>query len=427
MIEHMFVQRSVSMADATVLHVDLDAFYASVEQMKNPQLRGRPVAVGGGVILAASYEARRFGVRAAMSARVARSLCPWLVVVDGSFTDYSEISDRIFDDICRRFTPQVEQISIDEAFLDVSGATHLFGSPGEMGAALRRIVRDETGLAISVGVARTKFLAKVGSRYAKPDGIAVIDPAEEIAFLHSLPVDYIWGVGPVTEAKLHELGIATVGELAHADRRTLQARLGRHGGAHLVALAWNRDPREVTTFHRARSVGAQSSFGGGGRDRAVRHQVLVGLADRVGTRLRKKSRAARTVTVRVRFDDLTAVTRSATLRAPVATTPALVAVAAHLADGGVAEAGDRDVNLLGIQTSNLVVSPHLQLELPFPGSETADVVHAGSVQERSRRRLDHAVDALRERYGKESVGRASLLLGRRRGVPDAFRDLATRD
>jgi DNA polymerase-4 len=277
-------------------------------------------------------------------------------------------------------------------------------------------------------VARTKFLAKVGSRYAKPDGMKVIDPDEEIAFLHSLPVDYIWGVGPVTERKLHEIGIATVGELAYADRRVIEQRLGRGSGAHLMALAWNRDPRIVTRHHRARSVGAQSSFGGGGRDPMVRREILADLADRVGSRLRKKSRAARTITVRVRFGDLSSVTRSATLRAPVATTPALLAVAVHLADDGVLEAGDRDVNLLGIQSSNLVVSPHLQLELPFEEPLGADdVAYAGSVAEMERHRLDEAMDALHERFGKDAVGRASRLLGRRGSVPDEFRELATRD
>lgn len=416
------------MTPAAILHVDLDAFYASVEQVKRPELRGKPVAVGGGVILAASYEARRFGVRAAMPLRIARELCPWLIVVKGSFSDYADLSEQVFDDICQRFTPQVEQISIDEAFLDVSGSTHLFGSPGTIGGELRRAVRAETGLAISVGVARTKFLAKVGSRHAKPDGMTVIDPEDEIAFLHSLPVDYIWGVGPVTERKLGDLGIATVGELAHVDLRVLQQRLGKGAGAHLQALAWNRDPRLVTRHHRAKSVGAQSSFGGGGRDAAVRREILVGLADRVGSRLRKKSRAARTITVRVRFGDLSSVTRSTTLRAPVATTPALVAVATHLADAGVREAGERDVNLLGLQTSNLVVSPHLQLELPFDQAlGVDDVAHAGSVEELIRHQLDDAMDALHERFGKEAVGRASSLLGRRGGVPDEFRELATRD
>ena len=300
--------------------------------------------------------------------------------------------------------------------------------PVEIAVQLRAAVKAETGLVVSVGVARTKFLAKVGSRYAKPDGLCFVDPDDEIAFLHALPVDYIWGVGPVTEAKLHDIGIATVGELAHADRRVLERRLGPGAGAHLLALAWNRDPRMVETYHRAKSVGAQSSFGGGGRDAGRRRKVLVDLAERVGGRLRKKDRAAKTVTVRIRFDDMTSVTRSATLRAPVATTPALVAIATHLADAGAAEAGDRDINLLGISTSKLVTSPHLQLELPFGEAARPRRCHARRVRaERELHELDDAVDSLRERFGKKAVGRASLLLGRGRGVPDEFRDLASRD
>jgi DNA polymerase-4 len=415
------------MVTAPILHVDLDAFYASVEQLRHPELRGKPIAVGGGVVLAASYEARAFGVRSAMPLRRARQLCPQLIVVNGSFGEYSDLSEEVFE-ICERYTPLVQQVSIDEAFLDVSGAVHLFGEPHQIAIDLRAAVKAETGLVVSIGVARTKFLAKVGSRYAKPDGICFIDPEEEIAFLHALPVDYIWGVGPVTEAKLHDIGIATVGELAYADRHVLERRLGPGAGAHLHALAWNRDPRMVETYHRAKSVGAQSSFGGGGRDRGRRRKVIVDLAERVGGRLRKKDRAARTVTVRVRFGDMSSVTRSASLRAPVATTPTLVAIATHLADAGAAEAADRDINLLGISTSNLVTSPHLQLELPFGELLGEDLMRTGSEQERERHELDEAVDSLRERFGKKSVGRASLLLGRGSGgVPDEFRDLASRD
>ncbi len=413
--------------DVPILHVDLDAFYASVEQLRNPELRGKPIAVGGGVVLAASYEARQFGVRSAMPLRRARQLCPRLIVVKGSFGAYSELSEQVFD-ICGRFTPLVEQISIDEAFLDVSGAVHLFGAPGEIAAKLRTEVKDGTGLVVSVGVARTKFLAKVASRVSKPDGLLVVLPDDELAFLHSLPVGLIWGVGAVTEAKLARLGITTVADLAHTHRHVLEKFLGPGSGAHLHALAWNRDPRPVVTQHRAKSVGAQSAFGGGGRDRHTRRKVLVDLAERVGSRLRKKQRAARTITVRMRFGDMTSVTRSVTFRAPVATTPALASIAEYLADQGAAEAGDRDINLLGISTSKLVVSPHLQLELPFAELLGADLIHAGSMQERERHELDAAVDDLRERFGKEAVGRASLLLTRRPGyVPDEFRDLATKD
>ena len=411
---------------APILHVDLDAFYASVEQLRNPALRGKPIAVGGGVVLAASYEARQFGVRSAMPLRRARQLCPRLIVVPGDFSEYGPLSERVMD-VCRRFTPLVEQISIDEAFLDVSGSVHLFGPSAEIAARLRHEVKDETGLVVSVGVARTKFLAKVASRVAKPDGMLVVAPDDELAFLHSLPVGLIWGVGPVTEAKLAQLGITTVAELAHTDRRTLERHLGPGAGAHLHALAWNRDPRPVVTHHRAKSVGAQSAFGGGGHDRGLRRRVLLDLAERVGSRLRKKGRAARTITVRVRFDDMSSVTRSVSLRAPVATTPAIASIAGHLADAGVAESAGRDVTLLAISTSNLTTSPHLQLELPFAELLGADLLRAGSAQERSRQGLDEAVDALRRRFGKEAVGRASLLLQHRRGVPDEFRDLASKD
>jgi DNA polymerase-4 len=411
---------------APILHVDLDAYYASVEQLRDPALRGKPIAVGGGVVLAASYEARAFGVRSAMPLRRARQLCPWLIVVPGHFSEYGPLSEQVMD-VCRRFTPLVERISIDEAFLDVSGSIHLFGPPGDIAARLRREVKEETGLVVSVGVARTKFLAKVASRVAKPDGLLIVDPEEELAFLHSLPVGLIWGVGRVTEAKLAQLGITTVADLAHTDPRILERYLGPGAGSHLHALAWNRDPRPVVTHHRAKSVGAQSSFGGGGHDRALRRRVLLDLAERVGSRLRKKQRAARTITVRVRFDDLSAVTRSVSLRAPVATTPAIASIAEYLADAGVSEAAGRDVNLLAISTSGLTTSPHLQLELPFAELLGADLLRAGSAQERSRQGLDDALDALRERFGKEAVGRASLLLQRRRGVPDEFRDLASKD
>lgn len=413
---------------ASILHVDLDAFYASVEQLRDPDLAGKPIAVGGGVVLAASYEARAFGVRSAMPLRTARRLCPPLVVVPGNFADYLELSDQVFD-ICRDFTPLVEQISIDEAFLDVDGAIHLFGPADAIAREIRRRVKEETGLVVSIGVARTKFLAKVASRVAKPDGLHVVPPDDELSFLHALPVAAIWGVGRVTEQKLHDLGIHTVGELAHTASKTLQRHLGKGVGGHLHALAWNRDPRPVVTTHRAKSVGAQSAFGNGGEDPSARRRILLDLADRIGRRLRAKQRAARTITVRIRFDDMTAITRSTTLRAPIATTPAIAATAIHLAEHGIAEAArDRRVNLLGISTSGLVTAPHLQLELPLAATLGEDLAHAGSAEERNRHELDLALDALRERFGKKAVGRASLMLDTAPGsVPDEFRDLASRD
>ncbi len=409
---------------ASILHVDLDAFYASVEQERRPELRGKPVAVGGGVILAASYEARAYGVRAAMPLSKARKLCPMLIVVDGSFSDYLDISDRVFD-ICRDVTPLVEQISIDEAFLDVSGATHLFGDPATIGSGIRRDVRHATGLAISVGVASTKFLAKVASQVAKPDGMVVVDPATEIEFLHALPVRLIWGVGPVTAKRLAEMGIHTIGELAETKRSFLSRHLGRGAGGHLHALAWNRDARHVLREHRAGSVGAQRAFGGDHRDPTFHRQVIYGLADRIGSRLRKKSRAGRTVSVRVRFADQQVVSRATTLSAPISSTAAIAQIAEHLVDVAITEAADgRGLSLIGISLSKLVVSPHLQLELPLDLRGDGAVTRGGSVRDLERTALDAAVDQLRERFGKETVAKASSILRGSRGVPDEFGDLA---
>ena len=245
---------------ATILHADLDAFYASVEQLLDPSLRGKPIAVGGGVVLAASYEAKAFGVRGGMSGRKARELCPQLIFVGGHFSEYQRLGDAAIA-ILGDFTPLVERISIDEAFADVAGCTHLFGAPAEIAATIRRRVRTELGLPISVGVARTKHLAKIASQVAKPDGLVVVDPATELEFLHDLPVGLMWGVGPVTRAKLAEQGIFTIGQLANTPGRSLERLLGHAAGEKLRSLAWNRDPREIRTHHRARSAGAQSALG----------------------------------------------------------------------------------------------------------------------------------------------------------------------
>ena len=245
---------------ATILHADLDAFYASVEQLLNPSLRGKPIAVGGGVVLAASYEAKAFGVHGGMSGRTARELCPELVFVGGHFSEYQRLGDAAIA-ILGDFTPLVERISIDEAFADVAGCTHLFGAPAEIAAPIRQRVRTELGLPISVGVARTKHLAKIASQVAKPDGLVVVDPATELEFLHDLPVGLMWGVGPVTKAKLADQGIVTIGQLANTPGRSLERLLGHAVGEKLRSLAWNRDPREIRTHHRARSAGAQSALG----------------------------------------------------------------------------------------------------------------------------------------------------------------------
>jgi DNA polymerase-4 len=408
---------------ATILHVDLDAFYASVEQMKRPELRGKPIAVGGGVVLAASYEARAFGVEAAMPVGRARRLCPQLIVVDGSYADYADLSDAVFD-ICRSFTPFVEQISIDEAFLDVSGARRHFGPPHRLARELRARVREDTGLVVSVGAARSKFLAKVASRVAKPDGLVVVEPEHELEFLHPLPVGHIWGVGPVTERRLAEMGITTIADLAAFDPAALEGRLGRSHGRHLHALAWNRDPRPVVLRRSAGSIGAQSAFGGSRRDPGFHRRVLARLADRVGFRLRRKGRAGRTIGVRVRFDDMQAVTRATTLSAPVSSTEAIFDVGVHLTARAVAEAAaGRGLSLLGVRVSGLEVDPHVQLELPL-GSEGGGLRTPGSEAALARAGLDGAVDALKRRFGKTVLGPASLILDGSRRVPDEFGDLA---
>lgn len=317
-------------SEATILHADLDAFYASVEQLLDPTLRGLPIAVGGGVVLAASYEAKAFGVRGGMSGRTARELCPQLVFVGGRFGEYQRLGDAAIA-ILGDFTPSIERISIDEAFADIAGCTHLFGLPAEIAAKIRHRVRNEIGLPISIGVARTKHLAKIASQVAKPDGLVVVDPATELSFLHDLPVGLMWGVGPVTEARLKQEGIFRIGQLADAPGRRLERMLGHAVGEKLHALAWNRDPREIRTHRRARSAGAQSALG---RQPAVERVVaptLLRLADRVATRLRAKALSGRTVTVRVRFADMRAVTRSVTLDAPISATVALAEIATELA------------------------------------------------------------------------------------------------
>src|SRR5438128_1899199 len=301
---------------ATILHADLDAFYASVEQLLDPSLRGKPIAVGGGVVLAASYEAKVFGVRGGMPGRQARALCPQLIFVDGHFAHYQRLGDAAIK-VVGDFTPLVERISIDEAFADVTGCTHLFGPPAEIACAIRRRVRAELGLPISVGVARTKHLAKIASQVAKPDGLVVVDPEAELEFLHPLPVDLMWGVGAVTKARLAEIGVLTIGQLAKTPGWSLSRLLGPAAGEKLAALAWNRDPREIKTHRPAGSAGAQSAIGRKPAEERVFRPTLLHLADRICTRLRANSKPRRTVTVRVRFASLDSAPRSITPDAPL--------------------------------------------------------------------------------------------------------------
>ncbi len=416
------------MTGPTILHADLDAFYASVEQLLDPALRGRPIAVGGsargGVVLAASYEAKAHGVAGGMAGSQAARLCPSLTFVRGHFARYQELGDRVMV-ILGDVTPSVQRISIDEAFLDVSGSTHLFGPPAAIGAHLRRRVREEVGLPISVGAARTKHLAKVASQVAKPDGLVVVEPADERAFLDPLPVRLMWGVGPVAERRLAERGIHTIGDLARAPGKEMERLLGHAVGARLSALAVNEDPRRVATPARARSVGAQSALGRREAEPALVRAVLGHLAERVAGRLRDRARAGRTVTVRVRFAGMRSVTRSLTLAAPVATTLTLTEVAEQLTWQAIRDEGRPvvEISLLAISVSNLAVQNGVQLELPLPPE---DPRRPGSATGAARFALDRSMDAVRRRYGRDAVGYLPAVLQRAGGVPDDFRELAER-
>ncbi len=410
---------------ATILHADLDAFYASVEQLLDPSLRAKPIAVGGGVVLAASYEAKAFGVRSGMSGRRARELCPQLIFVGGHFKDYQRLGDAAIN-VLNDFTPLVERISIDEAFADVAGCTHLFGPPAEIARAIRRRVRDELGLPISVGVARTKHLAKIASQVAKPDGLVIVDPDTELDFLHDLPVELMWGVGPVTRARLADIGVLTIGQLARTPGWSLERLLGPAASEKLNALAWNRDSRQINTRRHARSAGAQSALGRKPAQERIFIPTLRHLADRVGSRLRAKSRPGRTVTVRVRFADLRSVTRSVTLDAPVSATAILAEIAEQLVRSVLAQHPDeKTISLLAISVSHLEKHPDLQLELPL-GLE-GEERRPGAKRGMARWMADRAVDMIRHRFGWEAVGYGSVALGLSRSVPDEFRELAERE
>lgn len=413
---------------ATILHADLDAFYASVEQLLDPALRGRPIAVGGGpnggVVLAASYEAKAFGVQGGMPGWRAARLCPALRFVRGSFAEYQRLGDAVMD-VLRGITPVVERISIDEAFLDVSGATHLFGPPEAIARLVRERVRSDVGLPISVGAARTKHLAKIASQVAKPDGLVVVQPGTEREFLDPLPVGLVWGVGPVHQQRLAERGIRTIGELAQTPSSAVEHLLGQAVGHKLSAMAHDEDPRRVVTDRRARSVGAQSALGRRRPEAEDVRAVLAHLADRVSRRLRAKDRAGRTVTVRVRFAGMTSVTRSRTLAQPVASTLTLTEVAEHLAWSAIHDAPPgTEITLLGISVSNVaeqrVVQPELDLrpEDPWrPGSATGS----------ARRAVDGSMDRIRTRFGGDAVGYLPAVLRRGAAVPDEFRELAEHD
>jgi DNA polymerase IV len=417
-------------SDATILHADLDAFYASVEQLLDPSLRNRPIAVGGGVVLAASYEARRYGVRSGMTGWRARQLCGDLQFVAGHFHRYQQFGDDVVS-IFHDFTPRVERVSIDEAFLDVTGAIHLFGPPSEIAAAVRQRVREEIGLPLSVGVARTKHLAKVASQVAKPDGLIVVNPADERGFLHPLPIRLIWGVGPTTERRLHEAGIHTIGQLADTESPILAGLLGHAAGTKLGALSANVDARKVQTPSRSKSMGAQAALGRRQANPEQIRETLGYLVDRVAGRLRKANVAGRTVTVRVRFAHLRSVTRSATLPVAISTTLTLTEVAEQLGRSAIAENDwEQEITLLAISVSNLCPEHSLQLELPLELPELRRSEgrrrHRGAEVEVSRWGVDRSVDAIRDKFGRAAVGYATAVFSGADRVPEAFRELAER-
>jgi DNA polymerase-4 len=414
---------------ATILHADLDAFYASVEQRDDPRLRGRPVAVGGGVVLAASYEAKRAGVRTAMPGWQARAACPGLVVVRPRFEAYSAASRAVFE-VFRDTTPQVQGVSIDEAFLDVAGLHRIDVPPVQIAARLRARVRDEVGLPITVGVARTPFLAKVASRVAKPDGLLLVEPDDEDAFLHPLAVEVLWGVGEVTARRLRAVGLTTAGEVAALPVGVLVGLLGPAAGRHLHAVVHGRTAERVVTGRSRGSIGAQRALGRGPHDEASVRAALLGLVDRVCRRLRGAHRAARTVVLRLRFADWSRATRSHSL--PVATTSGdrLAAVALGLLAAAAALVDARGLTLVGVALTGLepdaAVQPELALEAATRGRADASDLRAGRGARDRGAGLDAATDAVADRFGSGALVRASLL---RRGeglavplLPDAVDD-----
>ena len=386
--------------DASILHADLDAFFASVEQRDDPRLRGRPVIVGMGVVLAASYEARAYGIHSAMGGAQARTLCPQAIVVAPRMSAYAEASKavyRVFDDT----TPLVEGLSIDEAFLDVRGMRRLAGTPAEIAALLKRTVLERVGLPITVGVARTKFLAKVASGVAKPDGLLVVPPDRELAFLHPLEVERLWGVGPVTARKLRSRGITTVGEVAQLPEPALVSMLGRASGRHLHALAHNRDPRPVRVGRRRGSIGSQRALGRSRKTPDAIDAILISLVDRVTRRMRAAGRVGRTVVLRLRFDDFSRVTRSHTLPCATAHTQTILVTARELLAVAMPTIERQGLTLVGMAVANLENDPPAQLTLALDP-------HGGDA-------LDAVLDEVRARFGSSAITRA-VLLGRDQGL-----------
>jgi DNA polymerase-4 len=380
-------------AEAQILHADLDAFYASVEQRDDPALRGRPVIVGGGVVLAASYEAKAYGVRTAMGGAQARRLCPQAAVVPPRMAAYTRASDAVFE-VFRDTSPMVEAISVDEAFLDVGGLRRVSGTPVQIAARLRGEVRDRVGLPITVGIARTKFLAKVASQEAKPDGLLLVPPGRELAFLHPLPVRRLWGVGAVTADKLHAHGIETVADVAELSESMLASLVGGAMGARLYALSRNVDARRVMTGVRRRSVGAQRALGRAGNTMSAAEidAVVIGLIDRIATRMRAAGRTGRTVTLRLRFNDFGRATRSHTLPWATSSTQTILGTARRLVAAAAPLIAERGLTLVGFAVSEIDRSGAEQLMLPFTRQQEPAAV-------------DAAVDRVRRRYGRAALTR----------------------
>ncbi len=388
---------------AAILHADLDSFYASVEQRDDPALRGRPVIVGGGVVLAASYEAKAFGVRTAMGGRQARALCPQAVVVPPRMAAYTQASRDVFD-VFHDTTPVVEPLSVDEAFLDVSGLGRVSGTPVQIAAKLREQVRDRVGLPITVGIARTKFLAKVASQEAKPDGLLLVPPDRELAFLHPLPVRRLWGVGAKTAEKLHAHGVETVADVAELSESALATMVGGAMGHQLFALSRNIDRRRVTTGVRRRSVGAQRALGqrGNTMSPAEVDAVVLNLVDRITRRMRSAGRTGRTVVLRLRFNDFGRVTRSHTLPRATSSTEAILAAARALVADAAPLIAERGLTLIGFAVSNIDREGTQQLELPF--EHQPDPIA-----------IDCAIDEVRQRFGNGLLTRG-VLVGRDPGL-----------
>ncbi len=382
----------------TVLHVDMDAFYASVELLSRPMLRGKPVIVGGsgsrGVVLSATYEARAFGVRAAMSMSRAQRMCPDAVIINPDHRRYARVSSGVME-IFRSVSSAVEPISLDEAFLDISGSIRRLGGPSAIAELLRARVYDEQGITCSVGGAPTKFVAKVASAHAKPDGMLMIPADAVVAFLHPLPVGALWGVGPRTEEQLHSLGVRTVADVAHLPRNVLRRALGPAAGDHLAELAWGRDDRDVQSAPRERSVGHEHTFAGDVDDPEVISRQLLRLSDHVASRLRAAGWVGRTVSIKIRFADFTTITRSKTL--PEAT------------DVGrdIYQQAQALYEALGLQRARLrLVGVRMEKLQP---AEAASHQIAFDEPEAGWREAETAMDAARARFGNGVVKPASLL------------------